>query len=351
MLLIEQRICLILLDLKRSKKGIFFYIISEPWAKLNPGDKYYLTRNMTSILAFSIGKKFDPKTSCLKIVATHTDSPALKLSPMTKMTKSGYLQPAIQLYGGGIWHTWFDRDLGLAGKVTIRNPETKALEYKLFCHKDALLRIPNLAIHFTRSYNKFEFNLEQHLRPFIGTDFVDKLVKPEPKASAEMTSREFPAIIELIASELKVDPANIVDIDINLIDSQPSGFMGVHKEFISSGRMDNQISCHCGLEAFKDLHSNDDYLNNDKDINILIMFDHEEIGSKSMQGALSTYLATVSKRIYQRAVDTPDGEEFYNAALRRSYLVSADLAHAINPNYASHHQEVHPVDMHKVNIN
>jgi aspartyl aminopeptidase len=283
----------------------------------------------------------------MKIVATHTDSPALKLSPIAKMTKSGYLQPAIQTYGGGIWHTWFDRDLGLAGKVIIRNPTTKALEYKLIHFNEALLRIPNLAIHFTRKDDKFEFNKEQQLRPFLATQEIDDIVKPEPLATLEMKTREFPAIIEKIASELKVDPVNIVDFDLNLIDAQPAGFMGIYKEFISSGKIDNQISCHCGLEAFKDLHESPDFLKTDKNINILVMFDHEEIGSKSMQGALSTYLAAVSKRIFQRAVNSPDAEELYNAALRRSFILSTDLAHAINPNYAGYHQEAHPVHLHK----
>jgi len=269
------------------------------------------------------------------------------------MTKSGYLQPAIQAYGGGIWHTWFDRDLGLAGRVIIRNPETKKLEYKLVHCKEALLKIPNLAIHFTRK-DSFEFNKEQQLRPFLATQEIDNLEThhnletPQLAATLDMQIREFPAIIQKIASEIKVNPGDIVDFDLNLIDVQPASFMGIYKEFISSQNIDNQISCHCGLEAFKDIHENSDFVKNDKDINILVMFDHEEIGSKSMQGALSTYLATVSKRIFQRAtVDCPDTEEFYNAALRRSFIFSADLAHAINPNYASYHQEVHPVHFHK----
>lgn len=346
-MLIELKPYSVPLVLKKSKKGNISITFSEPWDKLKPGDKFFLTRNLTSFFAFSIGEAFDPKTACLKIVATHTDSPALKLSPITKMTKSGYLQPAVQLYGGGIWHTWFDRDLGLAGKVVIRDPKTKALTSELIHIKEALLRIPNLAIHFTRSYNKFEFNLEQHLRPFLATSEADGILASKCQISTEMALREFPAIMELIAKELKVDPMDIVDFDLNLIDVQPASFLGIHKEFISSGKMDNQISCHCGVEAFKDLHEQPGFLKNDKDINILVMFDHEEIGSKSMQGALSTYLATVSERIFKRAVGTPEAEELYNAAIRRSFLLSADLAHAINPNYASHHQEVHPVHMHK----
>eukprot|EP00826_Nyctotherus_ovalis_P029487 TRINITY_DN2330_c0_g2_i2.p1 TRINITY_DN2330_c0_g2~~TRINITY_DN2330_c0_g2_i2.p1 ORF type:complete len:368 (+),score=144.35 TRINITY_DN2330_c0_g2_i2:529-1632(+) len=261
------------------------------------------------------------------------------------MTKSGYLQPAIQTYGGGIWHTWFDRDLGLAGKVVVR--KAGKLEHKLVHFNQALLRIPNLAIHFTRKYDKFEFNLEQHLRPFMATEHVDRLRESIPKANAEMMVREFPAIMEMIAEELKVDPIDIVDFDLSLVDVQPAGFMGIHKEFISSGKIDNQISCHCGVEAFKDLHTSEDFLKGDKDINILVMFDHEEIGSKSMQGALSTFLATVSERIFKRAADSADGEELLNAALRRSFILSADLAHAINPNYASYHQEAHPVHLHK----
>ena len=212
----------------------------------------------------------------------------------------------------------------------------------------ALFRIPNLAIHFTRSYDKFEFNLEQHLRPFFATDYVDKLA-PTDLPECEMSTHQYPAILKLVASELKVEPQNIVDLDLNFLDTQPASYMGVHKEFITAARMDNQISCHCGMEAFADLHATPEFLKNDKDINILVMFDHEEIGSKSMQGALSNFLTEITKRIFHRAVATPEAEELYNASLRRSFLLSADLAHAINPNYADKHQEMHPVAMHKVN--
>ena len=210
------------------------------------------------------------------------------------------------------------------------------------------MRIPNLAIHFTRTYDKFEFNLEQHLRPFFATDYADKLTPAEISPDCDLAARQYPAILKLVASELKVDPQNIVEMDLNLLDTQPASFMGINKEFISAARIDNQLSCHCGIEAFKDLHSTPDFLKNDKDINILVMFDHEEIGSKSMQGALSNFLAEMTKRIFLRAVGTTGADEFYNAAMRRSFLVSADLAHAVNPNYAERHQDVHQVHMHKV---
>ena len=236
---------------------------------------------MTAIFAFSIGESFNPEVGCVKVIAAHTDSPAIKLSPIAKMKKSGYLQPSVQLYGGGMWHTWFDRDLTLAGKVIIKNPNTKALEYRLFHHKDPLLRIPNLAIHFTHSYNKLEFNPEKHLRPFFGTEHTDKLISTE-LPDCEILDKQFPALVDLVGKELNVNPKDIIDIDFNLVDTQPASLMGIHKEFISSGRLDNQISCYCGLESFKELHNSSMFLNN-KDINILALFDHEEIGSMSMQ--------------------------------------------------------------------
>ena len=152
----------------------------------------------------------------------------------------------------------------------------------------------------------------------------------------------------MAAEELKLEPKQIVDMDLNLLDAQPAGYLGVHKEFISSARMDNQISCHCGTEAFTELHSKPEFLHNDKDLNIFVMFDHEEIGSKSLQGALSNFLMEVTKRIFERCVGTPEAEELYRASLRRSFLLSADLAHATNPNYADKHQDIHPVLMHQV---
>ena len=127
-----------------------------------------------------------------------------------------------------------------------------------------------MAIHFTRSYDKFEFNLEQHLRPLFATDYVDKMAALDLGPECELATRQYPAIVKLVAEEIKCAPKDIVDMDLNIIDTQPAGVLGVHKEFISSPRMDNQISCHCGMEAFSDLHSKPDFLKNDGDLNILL---------------------------------------------------------------------------------
>lgn len=191
--------------------------------------------------------------------------------------------------------------------------------------------------------------METHLRPLFATETVDKLPCDRVLPSdAPLASCHAPAILFLISKELGVPPQNIIDWDLNLIDAQPATTLGLYEEFVSSARMDNQISCHCGLEAFVDLHSSPEFLSSDGDINYFVMFDHEEIGSKSIQGALSNFLIEITKRIFDRAVDGRDSEEFYKAALRRSFLISADLAHAVNPNYTDKYQDLHLVHMHMV---
>lgn len=211
-----------------------------------------------------------------------------------------------------------------------------------------MLRIPNLAIHFTRVYEKFEFNLETNLRPLFATEHATKLAPFELGAESDIATHQHSAIVKLVAEDIKVDPGCIVDMDLNILDAQPGSFLGVHKEFISAPRLDNQLSCHCGTEAFVDLHTKTEFLKGDGDINVFVMFDHEEIGSKSPQGALSNFLMEITKRIFERTMCSPEAEEYYKASLRRSFLVSADTAHATNPNYADKHQEVHPVKMHGV---
>lgn len=140
-----------------------------------PGDKLFLTRNQSSIVAFSLGKKFDPEKSVFKIIGAHTDSPSIRLCPNSKCTKHGYMSVAVQLYGGGIWHTWFDRDLTIAGRIIVKDQNTQKLSSLLLPPGEALLRIPNLAIHFSRKYDTFEFNLEKHTCPIIGTTIVNDL--------------------------------------------------------------------------------------------------------------------------------------------------------------------------------
>jgi aspartyl aminopeptidase len=333
---------------KKKLSEIGFKEIREVdiWS-VKPGDKLYFTRNLSSLVAFSIGEKYDPATACMKIVVSHTDSPAIKFAPIAKLESNGCLQAAVQLYGGGLWHTWFDRDLSLAGKVIVK--QDGKLTTKLFHYKDPLLKIPSLAIHFTRMYEKFEFNLEKHLRPIIATTIIDQLMHTPVNLEGGLGNKHHNAIVTLIAEEIKVKPEDIVDFDLLFVDTQPSQLFGINKEFISSGRLDNQLSAQCELEAWCKLHIAD-YLKTDGDINMMVLFDHEEVGSGSVQGAASNFLCEVTKRISEilcRELNAKNINEQYQTLLRRSFMISADTAHVVHPNWPEIHQELHKPHFHK----
>ena len=319
---------------------------SDLWF-IHPGDKFFFTRNLSSLVSFSIGNKYDPKTASMKIVVSHTDSPAIKFAPISKMESHGCMQAAVQLYGGGLWHTWFDRDLSLAGKVIVN--ENGKLTTKLFHYKDPLIKIPSLAIHFTRVYDKFEFNLEKHLRPIIATTIVDQLFGNTNASLEGVYKKNHNALLQLVADEIKSNIKDIVDYDIMFVDTQPSQLLGIYKEFISSGRLDNQLSAQCQLEAWLSLHKNE-FLKDDRDINMMVLFDHEEVGSGSVQGAASNFLCEVTKRISERLCEVDPKlpvNEIYQTILRRSYMISADTAHVVHPNWPEIHQELHKPYFHK----
>lgn len=334
---------------------------TESWV-LEAGKNYYVTRNNTSLCAFSIGEKCELAVppEVFKIVGCHTDSPCIRLAPITKMEKEGFNQMAIQHYGGGIWQTWLDRDLTLAGRIIIKDPVSGKLEDKFWHHPDPILRIPNLAIHLQNADERtaFKYNEEKDLRPVIATAIIDALmdkVSKEEEQEEEEKVEEKPnkfkntilkkhlkSFLELMASEIGTEPDNILDFELCMVDTNKSTLMGIHKEFISSGRLDNMLSSlvatHALIEVSKDAP-------NDKSVNLIYLFDHEEIGSTSDQGARSTFVTDTCQRIYA-SFNGSVVDVGYNEALRRSLVISADMGHAVHPNFPDRHQELHRPRLH-----
>jgi len=147
----------------------------EKW-NLTPGQSYYFTRNGSTVVAFTLGNKVGTGIDMFKIVGCHTDSPVIKLAPHTKIeNKSGFQQLQQQLYGGGTWRTWFDRDLGLAGKIITQSNKDQSLNHHLWDSKDAVMNIPNLCIHFTRT-DEFKPNREKELKPILASSMIDQLM-------------------------------------------------------------------------------------------------------------------------------------------------------------------------------
>lgn len=196
---------------------------SDPWA-LEAGKSYFFTRNNSTLVAFIVGAQAGAQdaVSLFKIIGCHTDSPVLKLAPVTKLAdRSGYQQIAVQLYGGGLWHTWFDRDLTLAGRVIVN--EDGKLTSKYWSAKDPILKVPNLAIHLTDRSGTFEPNKESHTKPILASSVVDQLFGEDIKPLGEedryhVEDKHFKTLLNLISSHLGIERTQIVDFELNVID-------------------------------------------------------------------------------------------------------------------------------------
>lgn len=339
---------------------------TEAW-NLESGSKYYFTRNNSSICAFTIGKKVQDGSppDSFKLVGCHTDSPTIRVAPISNVDTQGYKEVAIQWYGGGLWHTWLDRDLTFAGRVIVHNEETGKLESKFWHHEDPIIRIPSMCPHLQDADERasLKLNKESHLKPIIATSIIDALMDPESYKEEEkkeeakeskysIEKKHLKSFLNLMAEEIGTTAENIVDFELSMVDTNKSCLIGLHKEFISSGRLDNMLSSltatHALLEASEEVQD-------DNSVNLIYLFDHEEIGSRSDQGADGALVRDSLERIYG-AFNSGNIDVGYKAALRHSLCISADMAHAIHPNYQHKHQALHTPKIHegivlKINCN
>ncbi|CAI5961856.1 unnamed protein product [Closterium sp. NIES-65] len=375
------------------------------------------------------------------IIGAHTDSPCLKLKPNSKASKAGFLSVAVQTYGGGLWHTWFDRDLGIAGRVILRHVEGEEggeggagegggeggktqsvarvrLEHRLVQIDRPIMRIPTLAIHLDREVNTsgFKPNTQTHLLPVLATAIKEELNRPAPaseNSSKEGEAKEkgkgkkeeaaerhhplllqllaselgcspaaiadfefdlqlcdthpsaiagacmhnlFPLstsplphpLLQLLASELGCSPAAIADFDLQLCDTHPSTIAGALNEFIFSGRLDNLASSFAALQALLAAGESESE-EAESGVRMVLLFDNEECGSDSAQGAGSPLLLDAIRRVNAACTSNAAGasEGVVERCLQKSFVVSADMAHCHHPNYPEKHEELHQPKMHK----
>lgn len=319
--------------------------------QLKRGGKHFLTRNGSSIVAFGIGGKWEPGNG-ISIIGAHTDSPCLRVKPVSKRSARGYMQVGVETYGGGLWHTWFDRDLSLAGRVIVKDKATGKFVPKLVHIKKPLLRIPTLAIHLNRgSADKFEFNKETELFPILG--LVEKELNgtaaakdEKPKEEGEFNPfdainvRHEKSLMDVIAADAKVNVEDIEDFELVLYDTQPSTLGGLNDEFVFSPRHDNLNSSFTSIQALAEAST----LDNEEGIRIAALFDHEEIGSQSAQGADSNLMLAILTRLASTAFEGASLKPTASSPFEtfsKSFLISADMAHAIHPNYSAKHEAVH----------
>ncbi|KAI9056590.1 aspartyl aminopeptidase [Trametes sanguinea] len=325
----------------RLEKAGFQKIREEDdWEKsLKAGGKYYLTRNQSALLAFTLPQKWQPGAG-VSIVATHVDSPNLRVRPISKRVKSGYLQVGVETYGGGIWHSWFDRDLSLAGRVVIAD-KSGNFHSRLVKIDKPLLRIPTLAIHLDRATaDNFKFNTETEFVPILG--LLESKLNSSSESSVEQSSsnatdiqgNHHSGLLALLADQLSVAPETIHDFELHLYDAQPSVLGGLNNEFVFSPRMDNQFSSFAAVEAISTFAASSSFNVLEGNVNCIALFNHEEIGSVSTSGAESSLIPFLLQRL-------SPGADAYARSVARSFLISADMGHAVHPNYTSKHEDNH----------
>lgn len=312
---------------------------TEEW-NLKPSGKYYFTRNMSTIVAFTVGGAYVPGNG-FTVVGAHTDSPCLKIKPKTCSVKSGALVLNTFGYGGGLWHTWFDRDLGLAGRAVVKTVDG-GLVTKLVRIDRPIARIPNLSIHLTAAdeRDKFGPNLHEHCKAIIS------MTASECQGDfGEDTDRLHPSLTKLIGAEIGERSEDIVDLELQLIDTQKPVIGGLNDDMLYCGRLDNLCSSYQSARALIDgADDPSDPLSAQPNIRIALLFDHEEIGSNSTTGAGSSLfmdtLTLITSRLLKQAGSAYSNSDLHGLlfrSLRKSYCVSIDMAHALHPNYTAKH--------------
>ncbi len=286
---------------------------ADVWGELAAG-KYYVIRNNSSIIAF-VKTAQNLADTGFAMVGAHTDSPCLRVKPRPGKVNNGLWQLGVEVYGGALLNPWFDRDLSLAGRVSYLDKQDQ-LQHALVDFKKPMAVIPSLAIHLDREVNQSRsINPQQHLPPVI--------MQTEPGETPD-----FRALLEQQLSSQYPDQfiGQVLDYEISLYDTQPAALTGLNDDFISAARLDNLLSCYTGLQAL--------LASDGKQPAMLICTDHEEVGSMSSAGAQGNFLQSLLQRLAPAA-------EAFQRLVEHSWLISADNAHGIHPNYADRHDASH----------
>jgi aspartyl aminopeptidase len=288
---------------------------------LQPGGRYYVVRDDSSIILFIQGQQPLAETG-FKIIGAHTDSPGLRIKPNAASSTDGLLRLGVEVYGGPILATFADRDLSLAGRIAYKNDQDK-ISSLLVKFDRPLLRLPNLAIHMNRTVNEEGLKLQKQTElPLILS----------ASAKEQLPPAYFSALLQ---QQTGVEATRILSWDLAVHDTQKGAFWGAENEFYADSQLDNLASCHAALQALLD-NTN---LQSDA-TRVCALFDHEEIGSQSSKGADGSFLPDVLQRI---ALSTETGSEDYARALAKSFLISADMAHAYQPNFPNAYDPGHKV--------
>ena len=284
---------------------------TQPLPPIEVGGQFYVTKNDSSIYAFRMGRQ-KLADAGFRMICAHCDSPTFRIKPNAEMRCEGNLVKLnTEVYGGPIMSTWFDRPLSLAGRVILRGIDALHPQTRLLHIAKPVVVIPNLAIHFNRQVNDgVKLSRQKDMLPILG------IINEQLEGGV---------LLNLISEELKVEKQNILDFDLYLYDATPACLVGLNDEFVSSGRLDDLSMVHAGLQAMLSASRSPEVTQ------VLAVFDNEETGSQTKQGAASPFLSAMLQRIVQAQGGSPDD---YFRAVEQAFMVSADNAHAWHPNYS-----------------
>ena len=306
---------------------------ADHWS-LVAGGRYYVIRDESSIVLFVMGAQPLLESGC-KIVGAHTDSPGLRVKPKPALTNDKVLRLAMEIYGGPILVSFTDRDLSLAGRIAYQNDDG-GISSQLLRFENSLLRLPNLAIHMNRTVNEdgLKLNKQTELATIISMS-----------AEQQLPADYFSGLLEQ-ASGVKAD--RILSWDLNVYDTQKGSFWGPEQQFLANSQLDNLCSSHSALTALLDENT----LINEATL-VCALFDHEEVGSESCKGAAGSFLPDVLQRMVMGSNSGPDA---YQRMIANSFMVSADMAHAYNPNFPAAYEPGHKIHINqgpviKTNVN
>jgi len=290
---------------------------AQVWDISTPG-RYYVTRNDSSIIAFTLGA--DPAEHGFRMIGAHTDSPCLKVKPSPEIVKNSYFQLGVEVYGGALLNPWFDRDLSIAGRVSYQGVDGD-VHNALINFEQPVAVIPSLAIHLDREANELHsINKQQHLPPLLL-----KLPDDDRHRDGSPDFREI--LLQLLKKQHpEASAKKVLDYELALYDVQPPAVIGLRQDFIAAARLDNLLSCYTGMLAM--------LKSGNQGNSLLVCNDHEEVGSVSSAGAQGTFLESVLQRLCVSS-------ESLARAVDRSMMISADNAHGIHPNFAGSHDENH----------
>ena len=287
--------------------------LNDKW-HLDFGGKYYITKNSSALIAFVINSD-DIDKDGFRIIASHSDSPSFRIKPNPEMiVENTYLKLNTECYGGPILSTWLDRPLSIAGRVVIKGENILKPKEKFININKPICIIPNVAIHLNRGINNgYKYNKQKDMLPLIG--LINETLEKDN------------FLIKEICKELVIEKDEIIDFDLFLYEYEKGCLMGINEEFISTGRLDNLAMAHASLHALINSNGN-------KGINLVSIFDNEEVGSSTKQGADSNMLLNILERI---CISLGKNREEFFTSIYSSFMISADLAHGVHPNMTEKH--------------